>query len=71
LAYKGIVQKEKATKREGGALRMKKTLVELPENLHKTLKHYAVEHDRQMKDVVAEALRRYLGFKEGGESSKK
>ena len=50
---------------------MKKTLVELPENLHKTLKHYAVEHDRQMKDVVAEALRRYLGFKEGGESSKK
>ena len=50
---------------------MKKTLVALPEDLHKALKHYAVEHETQMKDVVAEAIRRYLGIKEGGASGKK
>jgi hypothetical protein len=56
---------------KGGLLRMKKTLVALPEDLHKALKHYAVEHETQMKDVVAEAIRRYLGIKEGGASGKK
>jgi hypothetical protein len=62
--------KERTTQPKGG-VRMKKTLVELPEDLHKALKHYAVEHDTQMKDVVAEAVRRFLGVREGGGGGKK
>ena len=46
-------------------------LVEIPNDIYKALKHRAVEDDAMMKDLVAEALRRFLGLKEGGEKGKK
>jgi hypothetical protein len=51
--------------------RMRKMLVAIPEDVYKALKHYAVEKDAMMKDLVTEALRRYLGIKAGGEGGKK
>jgi hypothetical protein len=49
---------------------MRKMLVAVPEDLYKALKHYAVERDAMMKDIVADALRRYLGLKEGERDKK-
>jgi hypothetical protein len=48
---------------------MRKVLVALPEDVYKALKHFSVDHDRQMREVVAEALRTYLQLK--GEEKKK
>src|SRR5262249_34574606 len=42
----------------------KRTLVEVPEDVHLALKVYAVQHGTQVKHVVAEALRKHLGLKE-------
>jgi hypothetical protein len=42
----------------------------VPEDIYKALKHYAVEHDVEMREVITESLRRYLGVKEGGEKKK-
>ena len=50
---------------------MRKMLVAIPDDVYKALKHRAVENDAMMKDLVTDALRRYLGLKEGGESKKK
>jgi hypothetical protein len=50
---------------------MKKILIELPDELIKLSKKAAVDKDMPLKSLVAEALRRYLGIKEGGESGKK
>ena len=38
-------------------------MVALPADIHKTLKLYCVQNEVYAKDVVAEALRRYLGIK--------
>jgi len=46
-------------------------VVQIPEDLFKALKIRSVEHDTTMKELVADALRRYLGIKEGGESGKR
>jgi hypothetical protein len=32
---------------------------------------YSAQTDEQMREIVAEALRRYLGVKEGGQKDKK
>jgi hypothetical protein len=50
---------------------MRKMVVEVPEEVFKALKFRAVEKDATLKELVEEALRRYLGMKEGGETSKK
>ena len=44
----------------------KRTLVVVPEDVHHALKVYAVQHGTQVKQVVAEALRKHLGLKEQG-----
>ena len=49
----------------------RKLIAEIPEPLFKALKIRSAETDIMMKDLVAEALRRYLGIKEGGESGKR
>jgi hypothetical protein len=46
-------------------------IVELPEEIFKALKIRSVEQDTTMKELVADALRRYLRLKEGGEEQKK
>jgi hypothetical protein len=48
----------------------KRVLVGLPMDLYKAAKHQAVEKETTIKQIVTEALRRYLGIKEGGESKK-
>jgi len=50
---------------------MRKMVVQIPEEIFKALKIRSVEQDTTMKDLVTEALRRYLGIREGGESGKK
>ncbi len=57
--------------RKGGMPGMRKLLAQIPEDLFKALKIRSVEKDMLMKDMVAEALRHYLGIKEGGGSEKK
>lgn len=49
---------------------MRKLVVVIPEDLFKALKIRSVEQDVLMKEMVEEALRRYLGLK-GGESGKR
>jgi len=48
---------------------MRKLVVKIPEDLFKALKFRSVETDTTMRDLVAEALRRYLRRPktEGGE----
>jgi hypothetical protein len=38
-----------------------KVTLHLPERLTKDAKIYAIEHDQDLQDIVAEALRGYLG----------
>jgi hypothetical protein len=60
----------KATEQKGGIPRVRKLFAVVPEDIYKALKHYAVEHDVEMREVITESLRRYLGVKEGGEKKK-
>ena len=53
-----------------GGLVVRRLIADIPEPVFKALKVRAAETDRMMKDFVTEALRRYLGVKEGGESKK-
>jgi len=55
---------------KGEPLRMRRMLVAIPDEIYKALKHHAVETDEQIKNIVAEALRKHLGLK-GGEKDKK
>ena len=52
---------------KGGEPPMRKLLVLIPEDVFKALKMRSVDRDITMKELVADALRRYLGLKEGGE----
>jgi len=61
----------RASSEKGQETKMRKMLVAIPDDVYKALKHRAVENDAMMKDLVTDALRRYLGLKEGGESKKK
>ena len=63
--------RHKATEQKGGIPRVRKLFAVVPEDVYKALKHYTVEHDVEMREVIAEALRRYLRMKEGGEGGKK
>ena len=54
---------------KGGEQRMRRLFASIPEDVYKALKHRAVEQYMDMQEVVADALRRYLGLK--GEESKK
>ena len=53
------------------AIMARRLIADIPEPIFKALKIRAAETDVMMKDIIAEALRRYLGVKEGGESGKK
>lgn len=58
------------TKQKREPTPMRKMLVAIPEDVYKALKHHAVDTDQQMREVVTEALRHYLGLK-GNEKEKK
>jgi hypothetical protein len=55
---------------KGGKMDTRRLVADLPVDLYKAVKVRSVELEIDLKDLVAEALRRYLGQK-GGESSKK
>ena len=61
----------KSNPQKGSLPPMRKLIAEIPEDLFKALKIRSVETDIMMKDLVAEALRRFLSDKGGGEKSKK
>jgi hypothetical protein len=61
--------KQSTRERKGVGQGMRKMVVQIPEEIFKALKIRSVEQDTTMKEMVADALRRYLGLK-GGESSK-
>ena len=63
--------KQPSRERKGVLPGMRKMIVQIPEEMFKTLKIRSVEQDTTMRELVTEALRRYLGIKEGGESGKK
>ena len=56
---------------KGKAPKMRKMLVSVPEEIYKLLRHRSVETDLTMSEIVTQALKKALGVKEGGESSKK
>jgi|RhiMetdeSRZDD1v2_1073273.scaffolds.fasta_scaffold490321_3 hypothetical protein len=64
-----MAKKEVGTQK-GGIERVRKVFAIVPEDVYKALKHHSVEHDIEMREIVAEALRRYLGLK-GGDKDKK
>jgi hypothetical protein len=43
----------------------RRLVADLPEGLYLAAKFKAVETKTDLKDLVAEALRKYLGYKEG------
>ena len=49
----------------------KRLIADIPEPIFRALKVHSAQTDEQMRDIVAEALRKHLGIKEGGETSKK
>jgi hypothetical protein len=50
---------------------MRRRLVaDIPEPTYRALKMRAAETDKAVREIVDEALRRYLGIKEEGESGK-
>ena len=57
--------------RKGAAVVRKRVIADVPEPLYRALKIRSAETDQDMRDIVAEALRHYLGVKEGGEREKK
>ena len=57
--------------KQKGAVMARRLIADIPEPIFKALKVRAAETDMAMKDIITEALRRYLGIKEGGESGKK
>ncbi len=63
--------KKAVTPQKGGTPRMRPLLVRLPEEIVRALKVRAAQQDRTVKEMVEEALRRYLGVKEEGEKEKK
>ncbi len=49
---------------------MQKTLVNIPEDLYRQLRHHCIEANLTQSEAITEALKRYLGTK-GGEKAKK
>lgn len=56
---------------KGDKPKMRKMMISLPEDLYKALGHASVETDLTMSEIVARALRKALGIKEGGEKQQK
>ena len=52
-------------------MQRKRLVADIPEPIFRALKMRSAQTDEDMRDIVAEALRKYLGVKEGGKPSKK
>jgi hypothetical protein len=58
-------------KKKGASVERKRLIADIPEPVYRALKIRSAETDLEMREIVTEALRRYLGVKEGGEKHKK
>jgi hypothetical protein len=56
---------------KGGIMPRKRLIADIPEPIFRALKVRSAETYEDMRDIVAEALRKHLGLKEGGETGKK
>jgi hypothetical protein len=61
---------KKLTKK-GGPVETQRIVAVIPKDLYKFAKVQAVEREVDLKDLIEEALRKHLGFKEGGEQDKR
>ena len=52
-------------------MRLKKLVVEIPEELHKALRIHAIETDRTVKELVTAAIQRTLDEARGGKRKKR
>ena len=50
--------------------RVRKTLISLPEDLFTALRHYAVEKDTTVSEIIVDLLQRVPGLKKWRESGK-
>jgi hypothetical protein len=50
---------------------VRKMMISVPEEVYKALRHKSVETEATMSEIVTQALRKHLGVKEGGETTKK
>ena len=57
--------------RKGGDPKVRKMMVSVPEDVYKILRYRSVETDATLSEIVTQALRKFLGVKEGGDTSKK
>jgi len=62
---------KRSTAKRGGHVQRKRLVADIPEPIFRALKMRSAQTDEDMRDIVAEALRKHLGVKEGGELSKK
>ena len=56
---------------KGGEPKVRKMMVSVPEDVYKILRYRSVETDATMSEIVTQALKKFLGVKEGGDTSKK
>ena len=56
------------SKQKASKTAMTKTTLRIPADLHKRLKLHAVKHERDMAEVVADALERYLKRRDRGQT---
>jgi hypothetical protein len=61
----------KKTIKKGATVGRKRIIADIPEPVYRALKVHSAQTDMEMREIISEALKRYLGIKEGGESSKK
>jgi hypothetical protein len=61
----------KKSPQKGVVVPRKRIIADIPEPVYRALKVHSAQTDMEMREIIAEALKRYLGIKEGGESSKK
>jgi hypothetical protein len=60
----------KTTAKKGGRVETQRLVAVIPKDLYKFVKHAAVEREMDLKDIVEEALRKHLGYREGGGQEK-
>lgn len=55
-----------AAKRAGKKVERRVLYVRLPKGLHKAVKKVAIDREVDMQDMVIEAIKKDIGYKEGG-----
>jgi hypothetical protein len=62
---------KRAPTKKGDVVSRKRLVVDIPEPIFRALKVRSAQTYEEMREIVAEALRKHLGIKEGGEPDKR